>query len=156
MKNMQTVKIEPFKIIGLSIRTTNENGQATKDIADLWGKFMAENTLAMIPNKITQDIYSLYTDYEDDHTKPYTTILGCKVSSLDKIPEGMVGRSFDGGSYVKTSTKGDLMQGLIVKHWSKIFEMNLNRTYIADFEIYGKKAQNPSAAEVDIYLGVNQ
>ena len=96
---MQTVKIEPFKIIGLSIRTTNENGQATKDIADLWGKFMAENTLAMIPNKITQDIYSLYTDYEDDHTKPYTTILGCKVSSLDKIPEGMVGRSFDGGSY---------------------------------------------------------
>ena len=153
---MQTVKIEPFKIIGLSIRTTNENGQATKDIADLWGKFMAENTLAMIPNKITQDIYSLYTDYEDDHTKPYTTILGCKVSSLDKIPEGMVGRSFDGGSYVKTSTKGDLMQGLIVKHWSKIFEMDLNRTYLADFEIYGQRAQNPSAAEVDIYIGVNQ
>ena len=117
---------------------------------------MAENTLAMIPNKITQDIYSLYTDYEDDHTKPYTTILGCKVSSLDKIPEGMVGRSFDGGSYVKTSTKGDLMQGLIVKHWSKIFEMDLNRTYLADFEIYGQKAQNPSTAEVDIYIGVNQ
>lgn len=153
---MQTVKIEPFKIIGLSIRTTNENGQATKDIADLWGKFMAENTLTMIPNKITQDIYSLYTDYEDDHTKPYTTILGCKVGSLDKIPEGMVGRSFDGGSYVKSSTKGDLMQGLIVKHWSNIFEMDLNRTYLADFEIYGQKAQNPSAAEVDIYIGVNQ
>ena len=34
--------------------------------------------------------------------------------------------------------------------------MDLNRTYLADFEIYGQKAQNPSTAEVDIYIGVNQ
>lgn len=151
---MQTVKIEPFNIIGISIRTTNENGQASKDIAELWQRFMSENTLSKIPNKVNNEIYSLYTDYESDHTKPYTAILGCKVENLDDIPNGMLGKSFRRGKYVKTTVKGDLMKGLIFNHWSKIFEMDLDRNYIADFEVFGEKAQNPSDAEVDFYVGV--
>lgn len=151
---MQTVIIEPFKIIGISIQTTNENNQASKDIAALWGRFMEENLLTKIPNKASSDIYSLYTSYEGDHTQPYTTILGCRVENLDEIPVGMIGKSIVGGKYFKTSTKGDLMQGLIVKQWEKIFGMDLDRTYVADFEIYGKKAQNPSAAEVDVFVGI--
>lgn len=153
---MQTVKIEPFNIIGISIRTTNENGQASKEIAELWGKFMSESILEKIPNKVDKEIYSLYTDYESDHTKPYTAILGYKVENLDNIPSGMVGKSFSGGTYTKTTAKGDLMQGLVVNQWSKIFEMELDRTYDADFEIFGEKAQNPSDAEVDFYVGIKQ
>ena len=153
---MQNVKIEPFNIIGISIRTTNENGKASNDIAELWQKFMSENTLTKIPNKVDTEIYSLYTDYEGDHTKPYTAILGCKVENLDNIPNGMVGKSFSGGTYTKTTAKGDLMQGLVVNQWSKIFEMELDRTYNADFEIFGEKAQNPSDAEVDFYVGIKQ
>ncbi len=151
---MQTVKIEPFNIIGIAIRTTNENGQASREIAELWGKFIAENIQSKIPNKVDSEIYSLYTDYESDHTKPYTAILGCKVDTLDHIPNEMIGKSFNGGSYVKTTTRGDLMQGLVVNQWSKIFEMDLDRTHIADFEIFGEKAQNPSDAEVDFYVGI--
>lgn len=151
---MQTVKIKPFNLIGISIRTTNENGQSSKEIGELWQKFMSENTVSKIPNKIGNDIYSLYTEYESDHTTPYTTILGCKVESLDNVPDGMVGSSFKGGDYIKTSAKGDLMQGMIVNHWAKIFEMDLDRIYSADFEVFGEKAQNPSDAEVDFYVSV--
>jgi len=151
---MQTVKIEPFKIIGISIRTTNENGQASQEIAELWQRFMSENVISKIPNKIDNAVYSLYTEYESDHTKPYTTILGCKVENLDNVPNGMVGNSFDGGTYSKTTAKGDLMQGLVVNQWSKIFEMELDRTYDADFEIFGEKAQNPADAEVEFYVGI--
>ena len=151
---MQTVKIKPFNIIGISIRTTNENGQASQEIAELWQKFMSETIVSKIPNKMGNDVYSLYTEYESDHTKPYTTILGCKVGNLDNIPDGMVGSSFKGGNYIKTSAKGDLMQGLIVNHWSKIFEMGLDRIYSADFEVFGEKAQNPSDAEVDFYVSI--
>jgi predicted transcriptional regulator YdeE len=151
---MQTVKIKPFKIIGISIRTTNENGQASKEIAELWQRFMSENIISKIPNKMDNAVYSLYTEYESDHTRPYTTILGCKVGNLDNVPNGMVGNSFDGGNYVKTTAKGDLMQGLIVNHWSKIFEMDLERIYTADFEVFGEKAQNPSDAEVDFYVSI--
>lgn len=151
---MEKIKIEPFKLIGISIRTTNENGQAAQEIAELWGKFMSENILSAIPNKVDSMVYSLYTDYEGDHTQPYTAILGCKVKTLKSIPDGMIGKSFNGGIYVKSTAKGDLMKGLVVNHWSKIFEMEWNRTYIADFEIFSERAQNPSDAEVDFYVGV--
>jgi predicted transcriptional regulator YdeE len=32
--------------------------------------------------------------------------------------------------------------------------MDLDRSYTADFEIYGEKAQNPENAEVDIFIAV--
>lgn len=151
---MNNVKIEPFKVIGISVRTTNENGQAGKDIPVLWEKMISENIVNSIPNKIDNTIYSIYTDYEKDHTKPYTTVFGCKVENLDNIPEGMVGYSFDGGEYLKFVPKGDLSKGLVINEWLKIWEMGLNRTFTADFEVYGEKAQNPSDAEVDIFIAV--
>ncbi len=153
---MQKVKIDPFKLIGIAIRTTNEGQKSDKEIAELWQRFMDENILEKIPNKGDYTIYSLYTEYEDDHTKPYTAILGCKVSHLDEIPEGMTGKSFDGGTYIKTSAKGDLMKGLIVNHWAKIWKMELDRAYTADFETFGKNAQNPSDAEVDFYVAIKE
>ncbi|WP_142719911.1 GyrI-like domain-containing protein [Chryseobacterium rhizoplanae] len=151
---MNNMKVEPFKVIGISVRTTNENGQAGKDIPVLWEKLINEDILNSIPNKIDNTIYSIYTDYEKDHTKPYTTVLGCKVENLDNIPEGMVGYSFDGGDYIRFTTKGDLSKGLVINEWLKIWKMDLGRIFTADFEIYGEKAQNPSDAEVDILIAV--
>ena len=78
---MEKVKIEPFKLIGISLRTTNENGKAAKEIGELWEKFLNENISDAIPNKVDNTVYSLYTDYEGDYTKPYTAILGCPVNS---------------------------------------------------------------------------
>ena len=151
---MSKVKIEPFMIIGISVRTTNENNQAAKDIPELWDKFMSGNVLEAIPNKIDNTVYSIYTDYESDHTKPYTTILGCKVLNLNSIPDGMIGKSFDGGNYVKFSTKGDLMKGLIINKWMEIWDMDLDRAFTADFEVFGEKAQNPTDAEIDILIAL--
>ncbi|WP_107039155.1 GyrI-like domain-containing protein [Brumimicrobium mesophilum] len=153
---MENVKIESFKVIGISIRTTNENNQAAEDIGKLWGEFMSKNILGQIPNKINNEIYSLYTDYENDHTKPYTAILGCKVESLNEIPKGMIGKNISGGTFNKTSAKGDLTKGLIVNHWSKIFGMPLDRTYTTDFEVFGEKAQNPADAEIDFYVAIKK
>lgn len=149
---MNTIKIEPFKVIGISVRTTNENGQSATDIGELWNKFMSEGIIERIPNKIDNVILSIYTDYEGDYTKPYTTLLGCKVENLNKIPKGMIGKEFEGGSYSKFTAKGDLTKGAVFGEWSKIWGMDLNRRYTADFEIYGEKAENPTNAEVDIFV----
>lgn len=151
---MEKVKIEPFHVIGIAIRTTNENGRAAKEIAGLWGRFMNENVLDAIPNKVDSTVYSLYTDYDGDHTQPFTAMLGCQVGHLKNIPDGMVGKSFSGGNYVKITARGDLTKGLIVNEWSKIFEMDLERMYTADFEVFGEKAQNPADAEVDFFIAV--
>lgn len=151
---MKKVVIKPFNLIGISIRTTNENGQAAQEIGELWGRFLAENILEQIPNKVDTTIYSLYTNYEGDHTKPYTTILGCKVTHLDEIPEGLIGKAFEGGDYVKTSTKGNIMEGIVIKKWFEIWAMDMDRKYSADFEVYGEKAQDPTNSEVDFYIAV--
>lgn len=151
---MQKVTIEPFKVIGISVTTTNENGKSAQDIAELWGNFMSEGIVEKIPSKIDQSVFSIYTNYQGDHTQPYDTILGCKVSSLEKIPEGMVGQSFDGGTYGKFISKGDLTKGAVFGTWMEINQQNLERTFTADFELYGEKAQDPTNAEVEVYVGI--
>ncbi|WP_353146177.1 GyrI-like domain-containing protein [Chryseobacterium sp.] len=151
---MNNVKADAFKVIGIAVRTTNENNRAATDIGALWERFMKEDLLNAIPGKVDNTIFSIYTDYEKDHTKPYTTVLGCKVENLKHIPDGMVGYSFDGGNYIKFTTKGDLSKGLVINEWLKIWEMDLGRIFTADFEVYGEKAQNPSDAEVDILIAV--
>jgi len=151
---MQKVKIESFNLIGIAVRTTNENGQAAQDIPALWEKFRGENLMEKIPNKTEFTVYSMYTDYEGDQTKPYTTILGCKVKNLSEIPEGMVGQSFEGGDYVKMTAKGDLMQGIVINKWMEIWDMDLKRKFTGDYEVYGEKAMNPNDAEVDFFIAV--
>lgn len=151
---MSNQTIQKFSVIGISVRTTNENGQAGQDIPALWDKFMTEGIADKIPNKTDISIYCIYTEYEKDHTKPYTTILGCKVENLDTIPNGMVGKNFDEATYTKHIAKGNILQGMVFGEWTRIWNSDLDRTFTADFEVYGEKAQNPENAEVDIFVAV--
>ena len=153
---MKKVKIEAFHVIGISVRTTNENQQAAKDIPALWSRFMSEGIQAKIPNKIDAEVLSIYTNYEGDHTKPYDTILGCRVSSLDVVPEGMVAQSFEGGSYVEFVSKGDMNQGAVYNTWLEIWNADLDRKFTADFEVYGEKAKNPANIEVPIFVALKE
>lgn len=150
------IKINEFKVIGISVRTSNNNGENIKDVGALWQKFMSENLSTKIPNKISNEIYSIYTEYDGDYTLPYTTILGCKVSTLDNIPDGMVGKSFGIGNYTKFTAAGNLMDGIIAKKWQKIWQTDneLNRAYTQDFEVYDDRSINPESAVIDIFVAV--
>jgi len=152
---MQTEEIKSFHIIGISVRTINHTEQTIKDIGGLWEKFLTEKILEQIPNKLDNDIYALYTNYEGDHTQPYDTIIGCKVSSLKEIPDGMIGQTFAVGTYNKLTVKGDLTKGLLYTTWLEIWKKDWNRSYTVDFERYGTKAMNPTDAEVEVYVAIN-
>ena len=146
-------QIEKFKIIGIEVETTNENGKSATDLGKLWEKFYAENVPGKIPNKKSDEIYSIYTDYESDYTGKYTSIIGLKVNSLDQIPNGLIGREFNGGKYQKFVAKGQ-MPNAVVESWKEIWtkDNELNRKYTADFEVYGQKSQNGENSEVEIYI----
>ncbi len=148
---MKTVQIESFKMIGISVRTTNENMQAATDIPELWEQFTSKSIL----NKIDNTVYGVYTNYETDYTGKYDTILGCKVTSLEEIPKGMIGIEIPKSNYTKFSTKGNLKDNIVYKKWLEIWGTKLDRKYIADFEVYGEKAMNPMDAEVDIYISIH-
>jgi predicted transcriptional regulator YdeE len=147
--------VSGFKVIGLSVRTMNANGQSAKDMTMLWGRFFSENILHKIPNKNSDEILAIYTDYESDFTGDYTAIIGIAVSTLDDIPSGLIGREFKADNFQKFTAKGVMPQA-VVDSWLDIWNGNagLNRKYAYDFEVYGNISQNGENSEVDIYLSV--
>ncbi|CAL2084760.1 GyrI-like domain-containing protein [Tenacibaculum sp. 190524A02b] len=152
---MKVVQKETFNVVGISVRTTNENGQAAKDIPNLWQQFMNTDMYGLVKNRIDDTICAVYTNYESDHTKPYDTVLGFIVPDLNTIPNGMVGLTIPKSDYNEFKATGDLTNDVVINKWVEIWNMDLNRTYKADFELYGEKAKNPKNGEVAIYISVN-
>lgn len=146
--------IEEFHVIGISVKTTNEGGQAAKDIPHLWDRFMSEDIVSKIPNKASLDVYGIYTEYEGDFTQPYTTMIGCRVTSLDNIPDGLIGLTIEAANYEKVTAKGKLSDDIVFNKWNEIWQSNMDRAYLADFEIYGEKSIDVDNAEVDIFISV--
>ncbi|MDA3616653.1 GyrI-like domain-containing protein [Polluticaenibacter yanchengensis] len=153
---MNNCTLEQFYVIGISVRTTNANGQSGRDIEALWGEFWGKGIQHQIPGKVSDDIYAVYTDYETDFTGPYTTVIGLAVHSLENIPEGFVGLNIEPASYEKFVSKGK-MPGAVVNTWLDIWQdkaFNLKRAYYADFTIHGKKYYDGDNAEVETFISV--
>ena len=142
-----------FKVIGISIRTTNANNQSQQDLGKLWGQFFAENIITKIPNKISSDILAIYTDYASDYTGEYTTIIGISVSTLKEIPSGLIGREFEADNFRKFVAKGE-MPSAVVNTWIDIWQRDkeFNRKYSYDFEVHGEKSKNGVNSEVEIFI----
>lgn len=137
--------------IGLELRTNNDECSLT--IPTHKERFFKENILFKIPNKINGDILAVYTDYEGDYTKPYSWILGCEVSSLEQIPEGLVGKVIPVSKYAVYTTQGAFPQGLIAA-WQDVWKSNLPRSYTSDFEIYRSTFDPHSNPEVKVYIAL--
>lgn len=137
--------------IGLELRTNNQECSlampAHKD------KFFNENILSKIPNKIDDSLLALYTDYEEDYTKSYSWILGCEVSSLDEVPEGLVGKVIPESKYAVFTTHGEFPAGLIAV-WQNIWNAGLNRLYSSDFEVYPSDFDPQQKPEVKVYIAI--
>ena len=149
--NYTTEKQTKKFFIGLELKTDNEKCSsampAHKD------KFFEQNIPAKIPNKANGDILALYTDYEGDYTKPYSWILGCEVSSLDEIPEGLVGKVIPESKYAVFTTQGEFPQGLI-DAWQAVWKSNFLRSYTSDFELYRSDFNPQKNPEVKVYIAI--
>ncbi|TCD10803.1 AraC family transcriptional regulator [Pedobacter frigidisoli] len=147
--------MENFKIIGISIETTNQNNQAASDLGKLWQRFYAEEIFNKIPDKESEDVYAIYTDYESDYTGKYTSIIGQRVGSLESIPDGLIGRKIKNEKLFKYIAKGE-MPNAVVETWQEIWanDATLNRSYVADFEVYGEKSLQGADSEVEIFIGI--
>ncbi len=148
--------MDAFSIVGISTRTNNNEGRAAVDIGLLWQKLFEENVAARISDKVSEDIYCIYTDYQSNYQGDYTTLLGFKVSSAEHVPEGLPCRSFEHQSTVKFVALGK-MPDAVLRTWKEIWQKDheLQRAYTYDAEVYGKRSKTGSdTAEVDIYISV--
>lgn len=132
-------------IVGIECRTSNAPEAAPVDIPKLWHKFQSENIRDKIPHRASSEVIALYCDYEGDHTKPYTLVIGCPVTSLGKVPEGMVAKTIPAGSYALFRAAGEYPKS-VIETWGKIWQTDLKRTYTGDYELYGDK--------IEVYIAI--
>ena len=154
IKMVVTKELKGFIIIGISVRTTNSNGKSLKDIGEIFSRFVSQKLMDQIRDKNSSDIYCVYTDYESDFNAPYTTIVGCRVSSMEHIPPGMVAKIIPDSKYQVYHSTGKLSECL-TKTWVTIWESEIDRKYMADFDIYGERGLDPENAEIETFVSVN-
>jgi predicted transcriptional regulator YdeE len=148
-----TTTLDEFTIAGISVRTTNENGKAANDIGALWQRFFSENVIDKIDNKVSDDIYCIYTDYESDFTGAYTTIIGCKVIANAQFSGGLIVRKVPSSTYQLYKSTGRLPDTVLAT-WQEIWQSSIERNYIADFDVYGEGCRDPDNAVVETYVSV--
>jgi predicted transcriptional regulator YdeE len=137
--------------IGLELRT--DNAKCALAMPAHKERFFKDNIHAKIPNKINHNILALYTNYEGDHTKPYSWILGCEVSSLEEVPTRLVGKIIPASKYAVFTTQGRFPEGLIAA-WQAVWKSNLPRSYTSDFEVYRSDFDPQKKPEVKIYIAI--
>lgn len=144
---------EQFYLTGIWVRTTNQDGQSQKDIGGLWTRFTTGNLIQQIEDRLSGDMYCVYTDYETDHTGPYTAILGCKVSSLDNVPEGFTGITILPGKYQVYYLEGEFPAN-IGAAWQQIWASDIDRKYTSDYDFYKADPKSFEETEARIYLAI--
>lgn len=145
-------KVPAQRIIGISVKTENSSDGFQK-IKDLWARFYGEKVVSQIPGKISDDIFAVYTDYEKDHTKPYTLIVGVKVEGDVLPPEGMDEHVIPKQTYAVFTVKGEMPQA-IIKTWKYIWSSDLKRKYSTDFEHYIINSDQNLISENKIYIAI--
>ncbi len=153
---MDKIKKTEFKLIGIKLdkQTTNQNLQSELDCGNLWQKFETENFVYKIPNKLSNEIYAVYFDYEGDYTSPFSYFIGCKVKIDSEVPNGLDSLFLPAENYYKIIAKGK-MPDCVSNSWKNIWASNIDRAYSYDFEVYDERSKDWSNAEVEIFVSLN-
>lgn len=157
-----TTQLDAIQLVGVKIRTTNqaEMNPETAKIGVLVEQYYA-SVMGQIPNCLDPNVsYSVYTEYENDMNGEYTCFLGQAVAHANDLPEGFSTITLPAQQYCKFTTNPGPFPDVVINAWQSIWTMNANdfgseRAYVADFELYDHRAKDPTAAVLDIYIGVN-
>lgn len=153
----QKVELAEILLIGIEIRTNNEDEMSGRGkIANLGQRFYREG-LPKIETHVQDSIFAVYTDYESDETGWYTYFIGVKVSSLDEIPPGMKGKRIPATKYAKILTSAGALPDVVIRKWQQIWgedSLKKKRAYTADFEVYDSRSFEAKQTEVSMYLAI--
>lgn len=148
----EIVTLDEKVVIGKSIRTTNENGKSMIDIGKVWQEFNAQRLFESIENRINTKAIGLYTEYEGDASKPYTFICGCEVSNVNE-DELLEKRVINEGKYAKFTIKGHIVND-VAKAWFEIWNMDLDRKYDSDFELYHNDSDDMTNQTIELFISL--
>lgn len=155
-------ELPEIKLLGILCRTNNtaEINISSAKIAPTIQKYFRQAVGEEIPNrKNPGTTYCVYTDYESDFTGDYTYFIGEEVKVGGDSMEGFSSIIIPAQNYAKFTSKPGIMPEVCIDMWQNIWKMKSGelggkRAYLADFEVYDKRALDPSKTVLDIYVGV--
>lgn len=141
MSNIQ--EEEGFTVVGLSKVVRNDDPAA---IATLWQDFHASDIRTKIGADASEDVYCVYHDYQGGFMEPYRMTIGYRTSPAN-AQEGLHSAYVPKQSVITYKVIGPQPQSLI-SQWQAIWAGDLNRSYLADYDIYD--ATDPEAVKVRV------
>lgn len=141
---------------GLKIRTNNKNefDPTTALIGKTIGDYMSQNIPSKILNKASSGItYALYSNYESDMNGDYDYLIGEQVLAFGA--DQLAKLEVPAQKYVKFTSENGPMPKVCIDLWMQIWQdTTLNRSYVADFELYDHRAADAMNTVMEIYIGV--
>lgn len=138
-----------IRIIGIELRTSND--EAMQTIPPHWQRFTEENVLERIPGKLSDEVYAVYTHFENagvNNQGIYSLIIGAPVSSAQAVPPGMSHAVLPASPRaVFPVPQGQFDQ--VGPAWLEVWQRDdLPKTFIAECERYRADGQ------IDILIGL--
>lgn len=151
---------DAIQLVGIQIRTKPETAQV--DIFPVVQRYFQQNIAALIPNrKNPGTTFCVYTEYENDHTGPYTYFIGEAVTALSVLPKELATHLIPPQTYAKFTTPTGAFPEVLINAWKTIWAipdrlLGGRRCYQSDFEIYDERAADPLHEKVviDLYIGI--
>lgn len=149
-------KREQFQVVGLEYYGENKHNE----IGEMWGQF--NQIASTIPNKMfpMEAAFGICYMLPNDKEGSFHYIASLAVTSLDNIPNGMIGKTIPAGRYAvfthygKLDTLGDTYQK-IYKEWLPASGLKIKGDL--DFEYYDDRfIQGSDQSEFDIYVALQE
>lgn len=142
----EIVNLEEKIVVGVSAITSNDDSKMEQVIGGLWAKLYQGGVREIIKNKVNEYAIGLYSDYENNK---YCVTVGNEVSKAEN--EELTVKKIPSRKYAKFSIEGH-MEKAVAEAWSKIWKIDLDRSYKADFEEYlNSDYEN---AKINIYISL--
>lgn len=153
---MNSQVVSTFKVIGVSARIANLDGNSGEEVEALWGEFWGNDIRNKVPNRLGEEFYAVYTDYASDYQGAYTLIIGVAVDSFEDVPVGFEAVTIKSDTYEKFVSRGK-MPDAIIQTWFEIWQdKTLPRAYRTDFTVHGEKYFDGDHAEVETFISVKK
>ena len=146
----EIIEMAEKTVAGFSVRTNNSSPTMQSDIGGLWQRFFTPEGFFGLTNKVNEKALGIYTDYENDEKGDYTVMTACEVA------DGNVGQQYEvrtipAGKYAKFVVKGNMVTA-VGEFWQKLWTMELDRSFVCDYEEY--QNADPDNCEIHIYIGL--
>ena len=149
-----------YEILDMKEKIRSRSGRQNEQCVSRYGsrdrRALAEHVYGegiydLIPGKTNGKALGIYSEYAADEKGDYTITVACETDGTGELPEGTSVTVIPAGKYARFIVKGEMHEA-VAKFWQKLWEIDLPRTYVCDYEEY--QNGDMEQAEIHMYIGV--